>query len=271
MHRILREPLFHFLLAAAFLLAADAGWRHFRKPVVEISTAAVDARARAWQERTGMKAGREQRMEIARDLATDEVLFRESLKRDMASDNRVRTSLIQMMRTALKPPVTPPTDDQLKEVRAQSPKENIMLPAQASFQHVTFRNSGEVPPDLFGRLRNGEAPPASTDGVKLANPLPSTYRPQLERLFGAAFTNSVFTAPLQEWQGPITSSRGVHFIRVLSRDADMPIPFKEIRGMLEAKWIEQRENEAIALEARKLEEGYNIVLPKSGIPADAKP
>ncbi|RYD31658.1 MAG: peptidyl-prolyl cis-trans isomerase, partial [Verrucomicrobiaceae bacterium] len=225
MQRLLREPLFHFVIAAVILLAADAGWRHFRKPVVTISEAAVEARARNWEERTGRPPTGDQRMEIARQLATEEVLFRESLKREMASDNRVRDSLIQMMRTSLKPPVTPPSDEQLKEVRAASPKENIMLPAEVAFQHVSFLQRADIPDGLLEKLRRGETPPPSAPGIRLANPLPPTYRPQVEQVFGQAFTNAVFTLPPQEWQGPVQSSRGIHFVRVTSREAEKPIPF----------------------------------------------
>jgi hypothetical protein len=271
MHRIFREPLFHFMAVAVLLLLLDTGWRHFRKPVVEISAAAVDARSRTWQETAGEPPSTEQRMQIAKELAIEEVFFREALKRDMAADNRVRTSLIQMMRTSLKPPVTPPSDDQLKEIRAESPRENIMLPAKVSFEHVSFSNSSEVPNDLPSRLRGGEKPPESTLSVRMANPLPPTFQPQLERLLGKEFTTAVFALPLEEWHGPMTSSRGVHFLRIHSREPEQPIPFEQIRGMLEAKWIQLRENEVIAVEGQKLEKQYRIVLPSSTTPTPAKP
>lgn len=271
MQRILREPLFHFIVAAAVILAADAAWRHFKKPVVTVSLAAVDTRARGWQERTGLVPTDEQRKDIARQLATEEVLFRESLKRDMATDNRVRDSLIGMMRTSLKPALTPPTDEQLKEVRDRSPEENRMRPSQASVEHVSFRDRTEVPQGLLKRLRSGETPPPSSPGIRLANPLPPTYRPQLEQIFGKDVANSIFTLPLDEWQGPFTSPRGVHFVRITAREAEKPVPFVEIRGMLEAKWIEQRENETIAEEARKLSEEYTIVLPETAARKESKP
>lgn len=271
MHRVFREPLFHFLIIAALLLLADSAWRHLSRPVVEISAAAVAARSQAWKDQTGVMPDEAQSLQIARDLATEEVFFRESMKKNMASDNRVRTSLIQMMRTSLKPPVTPPTDEELKEIRNQSPRENIMLPPQVGFEHVSFTDASEVPRDLLTALRGGQKPPASSASVRISNPLPPTYQPQIQRLLGDAFSRSVFTLPLNEWHGPITSTRGVHFVRVLSRDAEQPIPFEQVRGMLEAKWIEKRENETISREARKLEEGYRIVLPEIGKSSREKP
>ena len=146
-----------------------------------------------------------------------------------------------------------------------------MLPSQASFQHVSFRDRTEVPHGLLKRLRAGEAPPASSPGIRLANPLPPTYRPQLEQIFGKDVADSIFTLPLNEWQGPFTSPRGVHFVLITAREPEKPIPFAEIRGMLEAKWIEQRENEAIAEEARKISEEYTIVLPETATRTEKKP
>lgn len=270
MHRILREPLFHFITIAGLLLLANGLWSHFAKPEIIISTAAVEARARDWQATSGIAPTNKQLADIARELATEEVLFRESLKREMAMDNRVRSSLVTMMRSALKPPVTPPTDEQLKEIRANSPKENIMLPAQVGFENVTFTSEADVPTDLLKKLREGGPIPTSTAAVKLANPLPPTYRPQLDRLLGTEFCDTVFTMPLHQWHGPVRSTRGVHFIRVTSRDAERPIPFDEIRGMLQAKWIEQRENETITAEAVKLAQHYRIVLPEMTGPTHAK-
>lgn len=270
MHRILREPLFHFIAIAALLLLANGLWNHFRKPEIIISRAAVEARALHWQTTTGATPSKQQLASIAAELATEEVLFRESLKRDMVTDNRVRSSLVTMMRSALKPPVTPPTDEQLKEIRANSPKENIMLPAQAGFENVTFTSEADVPPDLLKKLRDGGPVPFSTAAVKLANPLPPTYRPQLDRLLGTEFCDTVFTMPLHQWHGPIRSTRGVHFIRVTSREAERPIPFDEIRGMLQAKWIEQRENETITAEAAKLSQEYRIILPDTTAPTQAR-
>ena len=113
MRKLFREPLVHFLIAASALLALDWLTRPLRKPVVEITPAAVEAQAVASRMRLGRELTPEERTRLPEEMLQDEILFREAQKRGMVSDNQVRGTLIAMMRSALRPVSEEPSDDEL--------------------------------------------------------------------------------------------------------------------------------------------------------------
>jgi len=268
MRALLREPLLHFTLLAALLLGLNSFWTNGRKPVIEITAEAVMAQAEVSEQRLGRRLRAEERNQLAQEMLREEILFREAQRRGMVADNQVRGTLIAMMRTALKPVQAPPSDDELNKVRSALPRDSTTLPEQISFEHVSFATADKVPTDLLARLRAGASAQALGETIRLANPLPPTYRPQLDRLLGTDFVAEVGKLPLNEWHGPLTSTRGVHFVRVLSRQAEQPLPMEQLRPMLESQWMKSREGDAVAGEVEKLKADYHIVLPEPFREAD---
>lgn len=264
MRTIFREPLLHFLLASAALLALDFWTRPLRKPVLEIQAAAVEAQSSMSAQRLGRPLTSVERAAIADQLLQDEILFQEAQKRGMVADNQVRGTLISMMRSALKPVTAEPTDDELNATRSKLPRESTTLPQQISFDHVAYANAESIPVDLLSKLRGGADPRSLGEPMQLANPVPPTYRPQLERLLGNDFADKAFVQPINEWQGPIRSSRGVFFIRVIARQAEQPLPLEAIKPILQAHWMNERQADAVAREVDLLKAGYRIVMPKPG-------
>jgi hypothetical protein len=195
-------------------------------------------------------------------MLIEEILFHEAQQRGLVSDNSVRKSLIAMMRSALKPMPLPPTDEDLLKLQAQIPAENTTLPAEVSFEHVSFAKLENVPADLLAKLRNGADHRNFGEPVRLANPLPLTYRPQLERILGEEFTKQIFTVPTDTWQGPLLSTRGAHLVRIVKRSADQPMSMEQTRPILLAKWRELKEAESVSAEVEKLMVNYRIRLPQ---------
>jgi hypothetical protein len=260
----IREPLLHFLLAAAALLALDFWTRPLRKPVLEIQAAAVEAQSSMSAQRLGRPLTATERAAIADQLLEDEILFQEAQKRGMVTDNQVRSTLIAMMRSALKPVTAEPTDAELNATRSKLPRESTTLPQQISFEYVSYANAETIPADLLSKLRSGADPKSLGEPMQLANPLPPTYRPQVERLLGNEFTEKVFVQPLNEWQGPINSSRGVFFIRVIARQSEQPLALEAIKPILESHWMNQKQGDAVAREVDLLKANYRIVMPQPG-------
>jgi hypothetical protein len=261
MRHLLREPLLHFILLGALLLLLNHFWEEARKPLVRIGPKALEAQLELSAQRVGRPLSAEEREQVAQRMLEDEILFIEAQKRGMVSDNRVRGSLITMMRSALKPVLTAPSQAELDAVRDSLPRESTFFPAQLSFDHVSFANAAEAPADLLTQLRQGVNPSSFKNSVRLANPLPLTYRPQLERLMGSAFTKTIFELPLNEWQGPITSDKGTHWVRITSRAEDQPMPNEQLRPILESRWRERGMDSAISAEVDKLKVGYRIEVP----------
>ncbi|MGL4399297.1 MAG: peptidyl-prolyl cis-trans isomerase, partial [Luteolibacter sp.] len=161
-----------------------------------------------------------------------------------------------------KPVTAEPTDAELDATRSELPRESTTLPQQISFDHVSYSGTDKVPADILTKLRGGADPKSLGEPMQLANPLPPTYRPQVERLLGNDFAEKIFVQPLNEWLGPISSSRGVFFIRVIARQSEQPLALEAIKPILESHWMNQRQGDAVAREVDRLKENYRVVMPQ---------
>jgi hypothetical protein len=269
MRTLLREPLLHFLVLAGMLFALNSFWSERRKPLVEITAAAVQAQARVSEQRLRRPLSAADIDRLTQEMLQQEILFQEAQRRGMVADNQVRGTLISMMRTALKPVTAAPDDAALLALRDELPREATTLPEQLSFEHVSFTTPDKVPPDLLAKLRAGASSSSLGETIRLANPLPPTYRPQLDSLLGTDFVARLVRLPLNKWHGPLTSTRGIHFVRLISRSAEQSLPMDQLRPLLESHWLKSHEADAVAREVAKLKEDYRILLPKRSSATEA--
>jgi hypothetical protein len=260
---LLHEPLLHFLIAAALLLLA---FHFFARPELKVSAPMLNGLRKDYEARMGRPATELEIAKIANDYVEDEILYREALRNGLTQDNRVRGMLIQTMRTTLRPILSEPSDTELENLRKETP-DVYRFPARVGFEHVSFADAKTIPDGLLEKLRSGEKPSSFGETVQLANPLPPTYRPQLERIFGPAFTIALTKCKEGEWVGPLTSARGVHFVRVQKQEPEREMPLEEIRSTLISKWMSRNEAAAISNKVIELRRSYNVVMPANLSPA----
>lgn len=257
-----REPLLHFIIIAALLLGAHRLWEQWRGPELRMDTTKVEMLAREQEQRLGRKPTAQEMARQITDYVEDEILFRAALERGLVEENRPRALLVHMMRSTLRPVLPEPTQLQLEQVLATLPEEERRFPAQVSFEHVSFHNEQDVPPGLLERLRSGASAQGQGADIRLANPLPLTYQPQIERLLGADFVRHLMGYEPNVWHGPLRSTRGVHFIRVLQKLPPREIPFDELRAHLTARWQALEENAAISRATAEMGKKYRIITPQ---------
>lgn len=264
MKSLLREPLLHFTLVAALLVGAHRLYSAHSRPEVRVTPEWLDSLARDYELKTGRPPDDTERVNLAHAWLENEILCREALKTGHTDDPRVRGLLAAIMRETLEPVIADPTDADLEAFRRQHP-EPFRYPAQVSFEQATFAHAEEIPAGLLEKLRTGTPPPQAA-ALRLPNPMPLTWLPQLEKTFGADFAASVVAAPPGEWTGPLTSSRGVHFIKVVRYEAEREMPIEDVRPALIAKWLEAQRNAAVSAKVAGMRANYRIELPPS-IPA----
>lgn len=255
---MLKEPLLHFLIAAALLLVA---WHFFAKPEVKLSPQLISGMVKEYESALGRAATPDEVKKITDEYIESEILYREALRTGLIQDNRVRGLLVQTMRTSLRPIVPPPTEADLVALRNQTP-EIYRYPAKVGFEHVSFSDAKAVPEGLLEKLRAGTPPQGLGDPtVRLANPLPPTFSTQLNHLFGQAFTETLLKCEKGVWSGPFTSNRGVHFVKVLSSEPEQDMPMAELRPTLTGKWTGLKEAEGISRKVEEMKKSYRVVLP----------
>jgi hypothetical protein len=249
-----REPLAHFFAAALLLFFVH---RIFFKREISVSLPLVQGLRKEY-EATGHKVDETTLQRLVADYVEDEILYQEALRSGFLRDNRVRALLIETMRKSLRPVLPPPTDANLEQLRAEAP-EAYRYPPQVSFEHVSFLDDKNMPAGLLDKLRSGAPATGMGDpAVRVANPLPPTYAPQLERVFGPEFTQSLLQCEVGVWTGPFKSLRGVHFVRVVKRDEGGDMPLKEVRTTLASQWVTNQENAAISRKVAELRRSYRV-------------
>lgn len=263
-HWLLREPLLHFTLVAALLVGAHRLYSAHARPEVKVTPEWLDSLARDFELKAGRAPDERERVTLVHGWLENEILYREALKTGHTDDPRVRSLLAATYREQLEPVIADPSDADLEEFRNQHP-EPFHYPAQVSFEQATFATAAEVPADMLEKLRAGTPPPQAPT-LRLPNPMPLTWLPQLEKTFGVEFSSAVVAAKPGEWTGPLTSSRGVHFIKVIRYEAAREMPIEDVRPALVAKWFEAQRNAAVTAKVAEMRANYRIELPP-GIPA----
>jgi hypothetical protein len=249
-----REPLVHFFAAALLLFFAH---RIIFKREISVSQPLVQGLRKEY-EANGRKVDDTTLQRLVADYVEDEILYQEALRSGLMRDNRVRALLIETMRKSLRPVLPPPTDAELEQLRAEAP-EAYRYPPQVSFEHVSFPDDKNVPGGLLDKLRSGAPATGLSDpAVRMANPLPLSYAPQLERVFGPEFTQSLMQCQAGVWSGPFKSLRGVHFVRVIKRDEGGDMPLNEVRSTLASQWVANHENAEISRKVAELRRSYRV-------------
>lgn len=207
-----RHPLALFLALGAALLLVD-GRRHAATPLQAPKVAAEAQGAAAWFE--------------------EEVLYREALARGMdEGDLIVRRRLVQKMRLLLETAadVREPDAAALQAWIDAHPARYGEL-RRISLEHVFLSRSlrreqlAAEAAALAARLR---APAAALAPLPAGDPHPAGSAMadagprDLQRVFGAALAAQLAELALGEWQGPLRSALGLHFVRIHAREATPP-------------------------------------------------
>ena len=253
-----KEPLLHFLVAAGLLWLACRGCGH---PEVQISVQALNGLRNDFAAAIGRRPSQPEVKHLVAEYLDDEILYREALRSGLTQDPKVRALLIQAMRASLQPVVPEPTDAELVATRERTPAV-YRYPATLSFEHVSFTNSTRIPDELLKKLHDGASPQGLGDALdQVANPLPPTFRPQLEDLLGVDFISALSKCRLGKWEGPLTSTRGVHFVRLVNYEAERDMPMADIRASLIASWSEHKQAELISNKISQLRKAYCVTIP----------
>jgi hypothetical protein len=256
---ILREPLLHFLVAGGLLVAAQRLYMDISKPVIEVTPEWAETLANDFEVKSGHPPDPAERRNLIHDYVENEILYREAKKQGMVEDPRVRRLMILVQREVMEPVVPDPSDTELEAMRQKEP-EAFQFPAEIRFEHASFATAGEIPDGELEALRAGQRP-AATGAMRLPNPMPKTWMPQIEKMFGNEFATAVVKCKPGDWSGPFKSSLGVHFVKVLEYTPSREMPMNQVRSALVTRWSSDRKAAAVTEKVTALAREYRIILP----------
>lgn len=233
--RIVREPLFVFLLAGIGLYALYAGIQRHSGQAIVLTAATRAELIASLESAAGRPATAADIARIERDFVTDEVLFRAGLEEELhLTDSTVRGKLIEEMRFRITGMLPDPTDEQLVNHYAEHLDLYRSEPA-VTFRHVYFRSRPADEAELLAQLRAGR--PVEGESFDHGREFPQFGRSLLRGMFGQPFAEALWQAPIGTWTGPLQSTRGWHFVLATERLPSAMLPFDAVRQQVENDYL----------------------------------
>ena len=270
--RALSEPLLHFVVLAAIVVAASRLYeRHHDQFRIVMTDARVNQLAASYHQQFGVEAGPELRERLVQSDFEDEVLLREALALHLDKDDEIiRRRLIQKMKFLSEDQHAPgePTPAQLQAFFDAHRDQYQSKPA-ATFTHVFF--ASDTSDDRIGRtravseltrLKQSGVPRAPTAGDAFPDRYDfSSYEPdQVARLFGRTeFLEAVFSAPIGEWVGPVRSAYGWHLLRVAARQASAIPSFNAVQDKVRRDFLESAQDAANRAALDRMRRQFTLV------------
>ena len=273
MKRWLNEPLLHFLVLGALLFGIH-GWLHRGESSldnggpVRITTKDIAFLAETFQRQRQREPTPEELRVMIAVFLKEELLGREA--RAMGLDQNdlvIRRRLAQKVEFIVEDStrVAEPTDAELQ----RSYKANLELyqvPARISFTHVFFdpekRHAAAADARAALAALSRGAPVARDTGDPFA--LDAYVRDDDRRTvagqFGEQFANAVFVLKPGAWNGPITSSFGLHLVRVTEAKPMRQLEFSEVRPQVRQRWRDEHQREANQQYFATLLKKYGVVV-----------
>ena len=245
--RLLREPLFHFVVLGGVLFFVYAAASDLFTPDssrrIDITAAQIELLAANWTRQWQRPPTGDELSALVESRVREEVLYREALAVGLdQNDVIVRRRMVQKMELlsqdlAL---LADPTDQELQAFFDEN-REEYRTPPRLSFSHIFFNTDergGAAEEDairvlavLRARTPTPKASPELGDRFMLPYEYTLQTPPEVQRQFGGRFAEALFEFE-PGWNGPVLSGYGLHLVYAGERVESRIPAYGEIRDRL---------------------------------------
>ena len=202
------------------------------------------------------------------DFVDEEILVREAFRKGLdRGDRRVRPMLIEharseLLRAASYEP-SEPTEDMLRAYYDEH-RERYRLPERIDVEQVLFLSGNErLSPDaVLEELREGADFKRMGDGGRLNASVKGVTRAQMARAYGLDFTNAVFALPKGDWHGPLSSTAGTHFIRIVARSETQERSYDDVVEYVREDYALFDAERVVTREIARIGKRYRVEMPE---------
>jgi hypothetical protein len=256
--RIIREPLFHFLLLGAAIFAVyGVATRHKTdKPGQILVTQGtienlVTGFTRTWQR----PPTKEELQGLIRGHIREEVAYREALALGLDRDDMIVRRRLQQKFEFLSDELTSriePSDTELQHL-LEAHSTLFQSEPVLSFRQVYFNpqlhseNTARDVARVLDGLQRSPSPGNATrlgDPFLLAESFENVSLSDVKKTFGEKFASVISALPAGNWRGPIQSGYGVHLVFVVNHTNSHLPSLAEVRDQVRREWLNQKRKEA---------------------------
>jgi hypothetical protein len=274
MHRILKDPLLHFLLigAALFLVFGLFKGRAGNEENKIIITFGDIEALQASFSRTWQRPPTDDELSgLIEDKVRDEIAYREAVAMGLDQDDAVIRRRLRMKMELLVEDIaglSSPTDEELAAF-LQKNRDSFRQEPQVSFKQV-YLNSEKRGVNVMEEAQKmladlaaagpGADPESFSDPNMLPKEFPLYYASDIEKLFGGSFANDLLQVEPGEWTGPVISSYGLHLVFVRETIPGRDPELSEVHEEVEREWTAKRRREFKDETYKKLRQRYTVVI-----------
>lgn len=261
---LLREPLFHFLLAGAGLFLIYhlvSGPEPAGEDEIIVTSGQIEHMVSIFEKTRQRPPSPGELDGLIDAFVEEEVLAREAISMGLdQGDTIIRRRLKQKMDFLLDDfTQVQASDEQLQGFLENNPG-RFQTKARISFRQVFFRDASEV--DLNAVLADLEAGLLRVETVGEATLLPANlelaHSIEVGSQFGKLFTEAVFSLSPGQWSGPVESAFGLHLVKVYKLVPGFMPKLSEIRETVQREWLVEYRRTAQQKLKDQLMEKYRI-------------
>ena len=279
-----KEPLLHFVLLGSLIFGVDFwlnGSAANDENKIVVTLRQQENLANTF-ERTWQRPPTQSETEaLINDFIRQEIAYRESRLMQLDQDDivirrRLRQKLEMLAEDIAS--LTPPTEDEVRAYFADN-VENFRQPAALSVHQIYFSNGDDPAAARVAALKLLEQLQLGVVPVDLRNAgstsllpaeLDNIREPELDSMFGSGFAESIRGFEVGRWGGPVTSSFGLHLVRIVERIESALPEFEQVSGYVTREMLVERREKAIDGLYKKLAGNYEIAIEARAdiLPAD---
>jgi parvulin-like peptidyl-prolyl isomerase len=278
--RLIREPLFHFLLLAGLIFAAYGlvAGRVETEEAIDVTPAKIEQMAaifaRTWQR----PPTADELKGLIDDYVKEEIYVREAVRLGIDQDDTVIRRRLRMKMEFLndaEAEATPATEADLSAYLAAHPDKFREAPRVAFEQvYLDAQKRGDAAQAdaaaiLVSLKKDATFAAGAGDTTLLPPSMPLTDRQGIAQMFGDDFAAGVVTLPVGDWQGPVPSGFGLHLVKVTAQEAGRLPALAEIRPQVEREWLNDRREAMARQKLNELLKRYKVTIEPFTPPAGA--
>lgn len=247
MSRLLREPIFYFLLIGCFIFLLDNlinDNEEGREDII-VTTEDRDRLIAQYTQNWGAPPSSETLEKLTQDFIDSEIYYKEALKLNLDhNDEIIKRRLRQKYEFVAEDlaDVVDPTDEELLDFYKKN-TDRYIAPTRLSFSHYyvnpdKHKDIDRQASQLYDRLSKQKLERIDNAGDNSHIPTKQTQVDEqgTSRIFGAAFAKEIFDEPNVGWKGIVGSGYGLHVVYIDNVEKKKNQPFEVVREDVIVDW-----------------------------------
>jgi hypothetical protein len=255
--RLLREPLFHFLVLGALLFVIFhfvKGSGETNREEIVVASGTIRTLSENFQ-RVWQRPPTQQELDnLVQEHIKEEIYYREALALGLDRDDTIiKRRLRQKMEFLVDGigDIKEPTDKDLQSY-LEKHKDKFQVESRFTFSHVYLnpdRHLNSMQKDaaeLLSKLNNTDDSIDTTqfgDSFMLGYYFSNQPESVVARTFGEQFAKQLNQVETGKWVGPVESGYGVHLVKITDRAQGELPPLQAIRNEVERDWMSDQQKQ----------------------------